>query len=64
MDHKSAIEVIRRFLVEKIGDTGHSGFEGLVATLLQQATRQEFRLSSSGRQAGRDAGSESGYATA
>ena len=43
-------------------DTGDSGFEGLSAILAQQATGQEFRLSSSGRQSGRDAASESGYA--
>ena len=62
MDLKTAIEVIDNFLHDRLNDTGVSGFEGLVALLLQQATGLEFRLSSSGRQSGRDAGSEFGYA--
>lgn len=62
MDQKTAIQVIDNFLHDRIGHTGVSGFEGLVAELVQQATGQEFRLSSSGRQSGRDAASESGYA--
>jgi N-acetyl-gamma-glutamylphosphate reductase len=33
-----------------------------VALLIQEATGQELRLSSSGRQSGRDAGAESGFA--
>lgn len=61
MDLKASIEVVGQFL-GSLQDTGPSGFEGLVAVLLQLATGQEFRLSSSGRQSGRDAGSESGYA--
>ena len=62
MSIEAAILVIDRFLHDRLGNTGVSGFEGLVALLVQQATGQEFRLSSSGRQAGRDAGSESRYA--
>jgi hypothetical protein len=62
MDLDTAIQVINTFLHDGVGDTGISGFEGLVAVLFQQATGQEFRLSSSGRQSGRDAGSESRYA--
>ncbi len=61
MNLETAITVIEEFLSNAIPHTGPSGFEGLVAVLLQEATCQEFRLSSSGRQAGRDAGSESGY---
>ncbi len=62
MSLETAIEVIDTFLHGRLRDTGVSGFEGLIAVLFQQATGQEFRLSSSGRQSGRDAGSESGYA--
>src|ERR1039457_4520490 len=62
MNLETAIQVIDNFLHEGMGDTGVSGFEGLVAVLLKQATGQEFRLASSGRQSGGDAGSESGYA--
>jgi hypothetical protein len=62
MDQKTAIQVIDNFLHDRLGHTGVAGFEGLVAVLVQQATGQEFRLSSAGRQAGRDAASESGYA--
>jgi hypothetical protein len=41
--------------------TGPSGFEGLVAVLLEAATGQRFRLSQSGQQSGQDARSESQY---
>ena len=61
MDLTTEIKIVDNFL-GGLEDTGPSGFEGLVAVLLQLATGQEFRLSSSGRQSGRDAGSESGYA--
>jgi hypothetical protein len=60
MDLQAAIQAVYDFLHDEMRATGAPGFEGLVAILLQQATGQEFRLSSSGRQAGRDAGSESG----
>jgi probable addiction module antidote protein len=62
MDQQTAMQVIGSFLHDRVGNTGVSGFEGLVAVLFQLVTGQEFRLSSSGRQSGRDAASESGYA--
>ena len=62
MDQQRAIQAIDTFLHDRLKDTGDSGFEGLIAILAQQATGQEFRLSTSGRQSGRDAASESGYA--
>ena len=62
MDQQTAIKLLYDFLHDKIKATGTAGFEGLVSVLLQQATGQEFRLSSSGRQSGRDSASESGYA--
>ena len=62
MDLTSAIRVIDDFL-RGLTHTGPSGFEGLIAVLLQLATGQEFRLSSSGRQSGRDAASEPGYSS-
>ena len=61
MNLENAIKVIDEFLHDRLKNTGVSGFEGMIAVLLQQATGQEFRLSGSGRQSGRDAGSESGY---
>ena len=60
MDQASAIQVIDTFLHSNLKPTGASGFEGLVAVLVQEASGQEFRLSSAGRQSGRDAASESG----
>jgi hypothetical protein len=62
MDQQRAIQAIDTFLHDRLKDTGDSGFEGLIAILAQQATGQEFRLSTSGRQSGRDAASESGHA--
>jgi hypothetical protein len=62
MDLSVAITSVDEFLHNAIKPSGTCGFEGLVATLIQEATGQEFRLSSSGRQSGRDAASESGYA--
>jgi hypothetical protein len=62
MDLATANQIIDTFLHTQVGATGTSGFEGLVAVLVQEATGEEFRLSSSGRQSGRDAGSESGFA--
>jgi hypothetical protein len=63
MDQNTAIQIIDNFLHHhRLGNSGVSGFEGLVAVLFQQATGQEFRLSSSGRQSGGDAATESGYA--
>src|ERR1035441_8209538 len=62
MDLSVAITRVDEFLHNAIKPSGTSGFEGIVATLIQEATGQEFRLSSSGRQSGRDAASESGYA--
>jgi hypothetical protein len=61
MGKATPLQIIDAFLRGRLKHTGSSGFEGLVAVLIQEATRQEFRLSSSGRQAGRDAASESGY---
>jgi hypothetical protein len=60
MELESAIDIVDKFL-GNLKPSGVTGFEGLVAILLQRATGQEFRLSSSGRQSGRDAASESGY---
>jgi hypothetical protein len=62
MDHSTAIKAIDAFLHTRLNPTGASGFEGLVAVLVQEASGQEFRLSSAGRQSGRDAASESGLA--
>lgn len=62
MNQSAAIQVIDTFLHSRLKPTGTSGFEGLVTILVQEATGQEFRLSSAGRQSGRDAGSESGFA--
>src|ERR1035441_587439 len=62
MDLSVAITRVDEFLHNAIKPSGTSGFENIVATLIQEATGQEFRLSSSGRQSGRDAASESGYA--
>jgi hypothetical protein len=58
----SSLRIVGDFLHEKVGSTGISGFEGLVATLLREATGQEYRLSSAGRQSGGDAAPESGHA--
>jgi len=52
MDYATAIQVIDTFLHSRLEPTGTSGFEGLVAVLVQEATDQEFRLSSAGRQSG------------
>ncbi len=60
MDLATAVNILNDFL-GSLKDVGSSGFEGLIAVLLQLATGQEFRLSSSGRQSGRAAASESGY---
>src|SRR5882724_634674 len=60
MDLPTAIKSVDDFL-KSLEDTGDSGFEGLVAVVLQSATGQQFRLSSAGRQSGRDTASESGY---
>jgi hypothetical protein len=57
----ASIGIVTDFLRSIKKDVGRDGFEGLGALLLQAATGQEFRLSSSGRQRGRDASSESGY---
>jgi len=54
-----ALAVIHRFLID-LRDTGASGFEGLVAALMDAATGQRFRLSGSGRQEGQDLRSEPG----
>jgi len=62
MDPSTAIQVIDTFLHSSLEPTGVGGFEGLVALLIQEATGQELRLSSAGRQSGRDAGAESGFA--
>lgn len=64
MDGTGAIQRVYAFLHDRLQATGESGFEGLVRVLLQEATGQEFRLSSSGRQSGRDAASEAGPANA
>lgn len=61
MELSTAIGVIDDFLHDRLRHTGSSGFEGLVSLVMQAATGQEFRLSSSGRQSGSDSGSESGY---
>ncbi len=47
--------------ISSLKDTGSSGFEGLVVALLEAATGQRFRLSSSGQQFGQDARSELSY---
>jgi hypothetical protein len=60
MHVETALAVIDGFL-KTLKHTGVSGFEGLVTVLFQEAIGQEFRLSSSGRQSGRDSASESGY---
>jgi hypothetical protein len=60
MDLPTATKSVDDFL-KSLEDTGDSGFEGLIAVVLQSATGQEFRLSSAGRQSGRDTASESGY---
>jgi len=62
MEPAIATQVVDTFLHTRLEATGVSGFEGLVAVLVQEATGQEFRLSSAGRQSGRDAGSEVGFA--
>lgn len=64
MEVAVAIEVLKEFLNSIEKDVGRDGFEGLATLLLQAATGQEFRLSSSGRQRGRDASSELGYGNA
>lgn len=61
MNLDAAINVIADFLHKAVRDTGRCGLEGLAALLLQQATSQEFRLSSAGRQSGRDAATEAGH---
>ena len=60
MDKTAAIRTIYSFLHSRVEATGESGFEGIVRVLVQEATGQEFRLSSAGRQSGRDAASEAG----
>lgn len=60
MDLPTAIKSVDDFL-KSLEDTGDSGFEGLIAAALQSATGQQFRLSSAGRQSGRDTASEPGY---
>ena len=59
MNLETAIGVVDTFL-HSLADTGVSGFEGLAAALIERATGQEFRLSSAGRQSGRDAASPRG----
>jgi hypothetical protein len=61
MSEETAFYVINNFL-NGLEATGESGFEGLVSVLIQEATSQEYRLASAGRQSGRDAGSEPGSA--
>ncbi|MGA7234467.1 MAG: hypothetical protein WBY44_02235, partial [Bryobacteraceae bacterium] len=62
MDGIGPIQRVYAFLHDHLEATGESGFEGLVRVLVQEATGQEFRLSSAGRQSGRDAASEEGLA--
>jgi hypothetical protein len=46
--------------LKSLPHTGVSGFEGLVARLLEAETGQRFRIASSGQQRGLDVASESG----
>jgi hypothetical protein len=51
MELEIAVDFVDQFLGNP-KPSGVTGFEGLVAILLQRATGQEFRLSSSGRKSG------------
>jgi hypothetical protein len=59
MNLPEALNILTEFL-SGLTHTGRRGFEGLTAALLESATKQKFRISGSGPQAGQDARSEPG----